>query len=93
MSSSIGASISFHVTDKPFVICHNYGTERTPILAVHDEHASFTLYARDSLPLAEQLKFAQDLLAAATAYAAAVETYTAAELTPQRTCEEVTHAP
>ncbi|MBT2392616.1 hypothetical protein J7E87_25085 [Streptomyces sp. ISL-1] len=82
MSSSIGASISFHLTDKPFVMCHDYGTNRTPILAVQDEHASFTLYARDSVPPAEQLRFAQDLLTAVAAYVTAVEMYTAAELTP-----------
>ncbi|MFC4606878.1 hypothetical protein ACFO9E_03405 [Streptomyces maoxianensis] len=77
MSSPIGASISFHLTEKPFVMCHEYGTKRTPILAVQDKHASLTLYARDNVAPAEQRKFARELLAAATAYAAAVETYTA----------------
>ncbi|MDQ0942524.1 hypothetical protein [Streptomyces sp. V1I1] len=77
MSSPIGASISFHLTEKPFVMCHEYGTKRTPILAVQDKHAALTLYARDNLAPAEQLKFARELLAAATAYAAAVEMYAA----------------
>ncbi|MEW2081286.1 hypothetical protein [Streptomyces sp. NPDC005283] len=76
MSSLIAASISFHLTDKPFVMCHDYGTERTPILAVQDEHASLMLYARGCLPPAEQRKFARELLAAVTAYAAAVEKHT-----------------
>ncbi|GAA1506453.1 hypothetical protein GCM10009730_07470 [Streptomyces albidochromogenes] len=80
MSSSIGASIRFHLTDKPFVMCHDYGPKRTPILAVQDKHASFTLCARESLTPAEHLKFARELLEAATAYAVAVETYTSAQL-------------
>ncbi|MEV6649964.1 hypothetical protein [Streptomyces sp. NPDC051219] len=70
-------SISFHLAEKPFVLCHDYGTERTPILAVQDTHASLTLCADDDLSPAEQLKFARDLLAAVTAYVAAVEKYAA----------------
>lgn len=77
MTSVIATSTSFHLTEKPFVLCHDYGTERTPILAVQDAHASLTLYARDCLPPAEQRTFARELLAAVTAYAAAVEKYTA----------------
>ncbi|MFF3323099.1 hypothetical protein [Streptomyces sp. NPDC002889] len=77
MAHTIAASVSFHLTEKPFVLCHDYGTERTPILAIQDQHASLTLYARDCLAPAEQLTFARELLAAATAYAAAVEKYAA----------------
>ncbi|MGW3625466.1 hypothetical protein [Streptomyces sp. NPDC000880] len=77
MSSLTAASISFHLTEKPFALCHDYGTERAPILAVQDVHAALTLCARDCLPPAEQRQFARELLAAVTAYAAAVEKYTA----------------
>jgi hypothetical protein len=84
MSSFTAASISFHLTNKPFVLCHDYGTKRTPILAIQDEHASLTLYARDCLPPGEQIQFARELLAAVTAYAAAVEKHTA-PLTTQLT--------
>ncbi|WP_406305238.1 hypothetical protein OHA61_27265 [Streptomyces sp. NBC_00885] len=78
MSSHIAASISFHLTEKPFVMCHDYGTNRTPILAVQDTHAALALAARDDLAPAEHLRFARELMAAVSAYAAAVETYTAA---------------
>ncbi|MFF0061737.1 hypothetical protein ACFYRC_09335 [Streptomyces sp. NPDC005279] len=77
MTSIIVASTSFHLTEKPFALCHDYGTERTPILAVQDTHASLTLCAHDGLAPAEQITFARKLLAAATAYATAVEKYAA----------------
>ncbi|WP_405751184.1 hypothetical protein OHA19_21515 [Streptomyces sp. NBC_00012] len=83
MSLSIGASISFHLTEEPFVLCHGYGTKRSPILAVQDKHASLALCARDGLSPTEQLKFARELLSAAEQYVAAVETYTAALGTAQ----------
>ncbi|MGW2558156.1 hypothetical protein ACWCXB_02705 [Streptomyces sp. NPDC001514] len=85
MPSTIGASISFHLTEKPFAMCHDYGAKRTPILTVQDRYASLMLYARDSLAPAEQLTFARELLAAVTAYAAAVEAHTAAQLAVQPT--------
>ncbi len=85
MPRHIGASLSFHPTEKPFVLCHSYGTERTPILSLRDRHASLTVYAHESFGKAEQLKFARELLAAVTAYVDAVETYTTDSTdTPER---------
>ncbi|WP_240138240.1 hypothetical protein [Streptomyces sp. MUM 178J] len=81
----MSSSISFHLTEKPYVMCHDYGTKRSPILAVQDSGTSLTLYARDDLTPAEQLAFARELLAAVTEYAAAVETYTGTETTHQPT--------
>ncbi|MET7715245.1 hypothetical protein [Streptomyces sp. NPDC005407] len=81
MTSLIASSISFHPTENPFAMCHDYGTERTPILAIQDTHASLTLCARDDLDPAVQLQFARDLLAAVTTYAAAVENHVTPEPT------------
>lgn len=81
IDSPHAAALSFYLTDRPFAMCHAYGTERTPILALNDEHASLVIASRSSLPAADQLQFARQLLVAVTEYVAAVETYTAAEPT------------
>ncbi|MFI2346887.1 hypothetical protein ACH492_07455 [Streptomyces sp. NPDC019443] len=83
MPNRIAASMNLHLHTKPFAMCHAYGTERTPILAMQDEHASLTVSANSSTSIAAHLRFARELVAAATRYAAAVETYAAGHSTTE----------
>ncbi|MFF4228686.1 hypothetical protein [Streptomyces sp. NPDC001820] len=55
---------------------------------MQDEHSALTVSANESTSIAAQLRFARQLVAAATAYAVAVETYAAAHSAPDAAREE-----
>ncbi|AZM47501.1 hypothetical protein DMB38_18410 [Streptomyces sp. WAC 06738] len=62
------------------MICHTYGGERTPILALVADGTHLTIADGPTLPLEEHLRFARRLVDGAAAYLAAVEHYAAARV-------------
>jgi hypothetical protein len=69
--------LGFHVDAETRVYLNDYGTDRTPILALYTTGGSLLLSAHDTMPLAEHVAFARRLADAATGYLAAMERYAA----------------
>lgn len=72
------ASMSIYGDATTRVHIHDYGTKRTPILALDGASYSLSVSVFDSVPLADHLAFARELADAATQYLTALETYAAA---------------
>jgi hypothetical protein len=75
----MSASMSFRPDSDADVICHDYGTQRTPILTLWAASVSLTISGSDNFPLADHVAFARDLAAKTAAYLAALERYAAAQ--------------
>ena len=66
-------SASMKVSPSTWVTCHAY-VDRTPILALHGEHGSLSIYTpRADRPSESDRKFARELVRAADAFMAEVE--------------------
>ncbi|MEV4613921.1 hypothetical protein AB0K43_15185 [Kitasatospora sp. NPDC049258] len=73
----MSATMAFYPEPGSRVTCHDYGTERTPILNMWSAPVTLTLAGDDKLPLADHLAFARSLAAETAAYLAALERYAA----------------
>lgn len=80
----MSASLSVHGDATTHVRIHDYGTARTPILALDGDGYSLTVSVFDSVPLADHLTFARELAAATAQYLTALETYATAHRTPAK---------
>ncbi|WP_419997790.1 hypothetical protein [Streptomyces boninensis] len=71
-------STIFHAAADARVWCHEYDTERGPILALHTERSGVSICSAETVSIADQLAFARELAVGATAYLSAMEHYAAA---------------
>lgn len=74
----MSASVSFYVDSKTsFHLCR-YGARRAPILTLGGEGYDLAIASHPTVPLAEQLSFARDLVENAAGFLAALELFAAA---------------
>jgi hypothetical protein len=74
MSASIGVDLE----PDAWITCHDYGTNRPPILAVHGPSQSLTLHAWVNASAQGQIEVARRLADAAARFLALTETWAAA---------------
>ncbi|MFC1416520.1 hypothetical protein [Streptacidiphilus cavernicola] len=74
MSMSIGVTLE----SDAWITCHDYGTTRTPILAVHSTTGGLTLHTAPDAPAREQVEIARQFANAAAQMLALTEKWAAA---------------
>ncbi|MGW6914857.1 hypothetical protein ACWGB8_13750 [Kitasatospora sp. NPDC054939] len=73
----MSGSANFFADGQTWVTCHEYGTEQSPILSITGGGFTLCVSGWKQATAAEQLAFARNLAAGASAYLAAVEVFAA----------------
>jgi hypothetical protein len=74
----VTVSLGFHADAETRVHLNDYGTDRTPILALYNTGGSLLISTLDTMPLADHLAFARSLAGATAHYVAALERFATA---------------
>ncbi|GAA1101476.1 hypothetical protein [Kitasatospora arboriphila] len=76
----MSASMSFNARPATQVTCHDYGTDRPPILNLWSTPVSLTITGDNAIPIEDHLAFARNLAAETASYLAAMERFAATDM-------------